>query len=816
MKVLKFGGTSVKNAENISKAIAIIKEKKNDDAVLTVVSAFGGVTNLLIEAGTKAAKGDDTYTSIVTEIETRHIETIKTLITSDKQTTVINEVQTKLKNLSDLLNGIFLIKEFSPRSFDIVVSFGERLSAYIISEVLIEQKMNAAFLDAREVIKTDKNFGSAKVNFDITNKNIVAKVGKGDTLFIATGFIGSTTDNETTTIGRGGSDYSAAIFAAALDASILEIWTDVDGMMTADPRKVRRAYPMKNLTYSEAMELSHFGAKVLEPRTVIPAMGKNIPVHIKNTFNPEAPGTLITAESQDETQRVQGISSIDEISLITVQGSGMIGEVGISMRLFQAIAKDNINVILITQGSSEHSITFAVSPSDAEKAKVLLEEEFQVELQVGFIEEIIVENDLTVIAAVGENMKNIPGLAGKFFNTLGKNGINVAAIAQGASELNISVVISADDKYKAINSLHETFFLSEVKTLNVFVVGTGVIGGELLNQIEAQNETLKKKNATDVRVVGITNVDGTLIEEKGINLATWKDDMKAKGAPSDLDAFVEKIKELNLRNSVFVDNTGSYDVAGKYEELLAKAVSVVTPNKVANASDYERYSGIHKIATKSGARFLYETNVGAGLPIINTLKDLVKSGDEILKIEAILSGSLNYIFSNISSTKDFASTVKDARELGYTEPDPKLDLAGMDVARKILILSREIGQKINLTDVDIENCLTPESQKTNTVEELWETLEKYDNPVFEEKIKQAEADGKRLKYIATYENGISKTEVKAVGPEHPFYNIKGSDNIISFTTARYKTQPLIVIGPGAGAQVTAAGVFADIIRIVNY
>lgn len=816
MKVLKFGGTSVKNAENISKAIAIIKEKADGDSVLTVVSAFGGVTNLLIEAGEKAAKGDVAYTTIVAEIETRHIETIKTLITSSKQDQVIGEVKETVKSLSDLLHGIFLIKEFSPRSYDMVVSFGERLSAFIISEALIEQNIRAAYLDARQVIKTDKNFGAAIVNFPVTNKNIVEKVGNGDILFIATGFIGSTLDNETTTIGRGGSDYSGAIFAAALDASILEIWTDVDGMMTADPRKVKKAYPVKNLSYSEAMELSHFGAKVLEPRTVIPAMGKNIPIHIKNTFNPEAEGTLITAVSKDTSHRVQGISSIDDISLITVQGSGMIGEVGISMRLFQAIAKDKINVILITQGSSEHSITFAVSPTDAMKAKALLDEEFQVELQVGLIDDIEVENNLTVIAAVGENMKNIPGISGKFFNTLGKNGINVSAIAQGASELNISVVISGSDKTKAINALHETFFLSNVKTLNVFIVGTGTIGGELLNQIEAQNEILIKNNTTDVRVVGIMNVDGYLIEEKGIDLHSWSENIKLKGEPANLDGFVAKIKELNLRNSVFVDNTGSYDVAGKYEELLAKAVSVVTPNKVANASDFKRYSEIHKIATKSGARFLYETNVGAGLPIINTLKDLVKSGDEILKIEAILSGSLNYIFSNISSSKDFASTVKDARKLGYTEPDPKLDLSGMDVARKILILSREIGREINLSDVTIENCLTKESQATDTIDALWETLEKYDNPVFEEKIKTAEAEGKRLKYIATYENGQSKTEVKAVGPEHPFYNIKGSDNIISFTTARYKTQPLIVIGPGAGAEVTAAGVFADIIRIVNY
>ncbi|MBK8806445.1 MAG: bifunctional aspartate kinase/homoserine dehydrogenase I [Bacteroidales bacterium] len=816
MKVLKFGGTSVKNAENISKVIAIVKEKLQADTVLTVVSAFGGVTNLLIEAGEKAAKGDCTYTALITEIEVRHTEAIKTLIQSSKQDQVLNEVKASIKSLTDLLHGIFLIREFSPRSYDMVASFGERLSAYIISEAFVEQGIRAAYLDARDVVKTDNNFGAAKVQFEITNKKIKEKVGDGSILYIATGFIGSTADNETATIGRGGSDYSGAIFAAALDASILEIWTDVDGMMTADPRKVKRAYPVKNLTYSEAMELSHFGAKVLEPRTVIPAMGKNIPVHIKNTFNPQSDGTLITADNRDFTQKVQGISSIDEVSLITVQGSGMIGEVGISMRLFQAIANNKINVILITQGSSEHSITFAVLPKDAQKAKELLEEEFKIELQVALIDAILVEKNLAVIAIVGENMKKIPGVSGKLFNTLGKNGINVSAIAQGASELNISIVISAADRNKALNALHETFFLSDLRTLNVFVVGTGTIGNELLNQIKAQRDILIEKNNIDVRVVGISNIDGFLIDDEGIDLSNWEKELKAKAQKPDLNSYIEKIKELNLRNSVFVDNTASYDVAAKYEELLAVAVSIVTPNKIANASEFTKYKSIHKTATQSGARFLYETNVGAGLPVISTLKDLINSGDQILKIEAILSGSLNFIFSNISTTNDFATTVKKARELGFTEPDPKIDLSGMDVARKILILSREIGLPFNLEDIQVENCLSQDSQKTNTVDELWKTLESSDNKEYAQKIAQAESNGKRLKYIACYENGKARTEIRALDNTHPFYNVTGSDNIISFTTARYKKQPLIVIGPGAGAEVTAAGIFADIIRIVNY
>jgi len=816
MKVLKFGGTSVMNAENINKTIAIVKQNLEQEKLLVVVSALGGITNLLIEASTKAASGDTTYTTIIDKIISAHHTVIDNLLTGTNKEESLAHVNDRLEKFKNILFGISLIKELSPRSLDIVSSFGERLSAFIISKAMNEQGVNAEYLDARSVIKTDKTFGAAKVNFKKTDALIVEKVTKADKTFIATGFIASTDDDETITLGRGGSDYSAAIFAQALDASILEIWTDVDGMMTSDPRKVKKAYPIAHITYAEAMELSHFGAKVLEPRTVIPAMAKEIPVIIKNTFNPSAKGTLITKTNPKSANKVQGISSIDEISLITVQGSGMIGEAGISMRLFQAIAKEAINVILITQGSSEHSITFAVSPNDSKKAEELLVHEFEFEIRVGLIEAIKVENELSIIAAVGEKMQNIPGVSGRFFNALGVNGINVHAIAQGASELNISVVISASDKIKALNALHESFFLSNTQTINVFAVGTGVIGGELLNQIEAQYETLIEKNNIDVKVVGISNIDGYLINEEGIDLSNWNNAIKESGKTPNLDAFVNEIKELNLRNSVFVDNTASYDVASKYEELLEKSVSVVTPNKVANASDYSRYEKIHKICAESGARFYYETNVGAGLPVISTLKDLIKSGDEIIRIEAIASGSLNYIFSNCSQENDFFTTVKKAKELGYTEPDPKLDLAGTDVARKILILSREIGLKINLEDVNIENCLSPESQKTETVEQLWETLEKYDNPVYKAKLAEASAAGKRLKYIATYENGETKTEIKAIDNSHPFYNITGSDNIISFTTARYRTQPLIVIGPGAGAEVTAAGVFADIIRIANF
>ncbi|MDA3882939.1 MAG: bifunctional aspartate kinase/homoserine dehydrogenase I [Bacteroidales bacterium] len=816
MKILKFGGTSVQNAVNISKTISIISEKLQDDTIAVVVSAFGGITNKLIEAGNLAAESNISYKETITEISTIHQNVIQTLLSGERKSKSLEYVDDLIKNLHNILHGLYLIRELSPRSLDLISSYGERLSAFIIAQALQEKQIKADYLDAQEVIKTDKTFGAAKINFDVTQKNIRKAIGDGSTTYIVTGFIASTADNETITLGRGGSDYSAAVFAQALKAEILEIWTDVDGMMTADPRKVKKAYPLAQVTYAEAMELSHFGAKVLEPRTVIPAMAENIPVIIKNTFNPTAPGTYISNTNQNPEHRVQGISSIDDVSLITVQGSGMIGEAGISMRLFKAIAKGNINVILITQGSSEHSITFAVSPQEAHNAKKLLEDEFEGELETKLIETIRIKDNLSVIAAVGENMKNIPGVSGRFFNALGLNGINVHAIAQGASELNISVVVCNTNTNKALNALHEAFFLSNDQTLNVFIVGTGVIGNELINQIAAQHTTLIAKSNIDVKVIGISNIDGYIIDEDGLDISNWSEIMTTQGAKPDLDIFVNTIKELNLRNSVFVDNTGSYDVASKYEELLEKSVSIVTPNKIANASDYKRYENIHKIAAETGARFYYETNVGAGLPVINTLKDLIKSGDEILKIEAILSGSLNYIFSNCNESHDFASVVKEARDKGFTEPDPKLDLSGLDVARKILILSREIGCEFNLDDIQIENCLSPESQKTKTVDELWETLEKFDNSVYEKKIKEASSNNKRLKYIATYENGKAKTEIKAIDPTHPFYNITGSDNIISFTTARYRTQPLIVIGPGAGAEVTAAGVFADIIRIVNF
>ncbi len=816
MKVLKFGGTSVQNSENIRKVINIVKNRREDTG-LVVLSAFGGITQELIDTCLDAAKGNNQYLSLFADIEARHFEIIKELISEDNQQTIISQANQLLDELKGLLKGIFLLRELSPRSKDLILSFGERLSAMIICHAFNDRGIEAEYLDSREVIITDKNFTYASVNFEVTEDKIKRHFKGKKKLQVATGFIASSSDKETTTLGRGGSDYSAAIFSAALDAELLEIWTDVDGMMTADPRLVKKAFLIENISYPEALELSHFGSKVIQPQSILPALGKKIPIRIKNTFNPDCEGTLISEHTSDNgTRLIRGISSIDDVSLVTIEGSGLVGVVGIASRLFQAISKKSINVILITQGSSEHSITFAVRCQDAWTAKELIEEEFKAEIKLNLVEPVKIENDLTIIAVVGENMKNRAGISARLFTAVGRNGISVIATAQGASELNISLVIQSLNAKKALNAIHEDFFLSDTKSINLFIVGTGTIGGTLLDQIASQRKNLAENFSIEINIAGIANQDYDLLREQGIEPNNWRTILERDGKPVNILNFVRRIKDLNLRNSIFVDNTASPDIAAVYEELLNANVSVVTPNKIANASKYDTYKKIQTAAGRYGVRFLYETNVGAGLPIINTLQDLLNSGDKIIRIEAILSGSLNYIFSTFSDTKNFYETVKEAKELGFTEPDPRQDLSGMDVARKILILGREAGLNINLEDVVVESCMSEESEKAGTLDEYWESLKKVDNEIFENKRLNAEKTGKRLKYIATFKNNNASTAIKEVGPEHPFYNILGSNNIISFTTERYKNNPLIVIGPGAGAEVTAAGIFADIIRIVNF
>ncbi|HEX9934011.1 MAG TPA: bifunctional aspartate kinase/homoserine dehydrogenase I, partial [bacterium] len=628
-----------------------------------------------------------------------------------------------------------------------------------------------------------------------------------------TGFIGSTEKNETTTLGRGGSDYTAALIGAALDAKEVEIWTDVDGFMTADPRKVKNVFSIESLSYEEAMELSHFGAKVVYPLALQPTSSLSIPIKVKNTFHPEFKGTVV-GKKTPSAFLITGISSIDQIALLRVEGSGLIGVAGISARLFNALAKNRISVILISQASSEHSICLAVTPQAAESAQEAIEEEFRLEIQAGQVDPVVIERNLSIVAVVGENMRKTPGISGRLFQALGKNGVNVVAIAQGSSELNISVVIPQSDESKALNALHEAFFLSQTKTLNLYLLGTGLIGGTLLKQMQRQGKILPRTSDLEIKLIGLGNVDKMVFTEEGIPLAAWRNALE-KGGPIHLNRFVDKLKELNLPNSVFVDCTGSGDVVGLYEDIFRANISVVTPNKIANSGRYALYKQLKDCATRHGVKFLYETNVGAGLPVINTLNDLLASGDRILKIEAVLSGTLSYIFNTVSKEKSFSDVVMEARTRGLSEPDPRTDLTGLDVARKILILSREIGLTLEPEDVVLEPILSEACIKAEDLDAFFKQLE-HEDAAFERKRAAVERKNQRLRYVATLENGKAFVSLKTVDPEEPFYSLSGSDNMIVFTTERYRDRPLVVKGPGAGAEVTAAGVFADILRIANY
>lgn len=816
MKILKFGGTSVGSAESIRTVVEILlqnKKNKNDFAV--VFSAMSGITNHLVEAGKKASESNDQYISILKTIEQKHITVVKSLIDVKQQSKVIANIKMLINELEDLLHGVFLLKELSLRTQDLVLSFGERLSAYIIAEYMKAKGIAAEFTDARNLIQTDNRFGFGRVNFKVTNKRIKDHFKSAKAVQVVTGFIASTDKKETTTLGRGGSDYTASIIAAAIGAGEIEIWTDVDGVMTADPKKVKRAFTLSGISYQEAMEMSHFGAKVIYPPTLQPAFAKKIPIWIKNTFNAENPGTLISEKTKANDFMIKGISSIENISLINLQGSGMVGVPGVSSRLFGTLARGGINVILITQASSEHSICFVVDPKDAERAKESIEEEFSVEMNSGKIDKVIINNNLSIVAIIGENMKNTPGISGKMFSGLGKNGINVVAIAQGSSELNLSVVINTVDLSKALNALHEAFFLSDTQSINLFVVGIGLIGGTLLNQIQKTSSYLLKEKNLKINVVGVSNSKKMLIDREGLSLSNWKEKLEDKGAKAKLGDFVKEMNSLNLQNSVFVDCTSSKDVILHYEDILSSSISVVTPNKLANSGKYEDYVKLQRTAFRHRVKFLYETNVGAGLPVINTLKDLKYSGDKILRIEGILSGTLSYIFNTFKGDKKFSEVVKEAKEKGFTEPDPRDDLNGMDVARKILILAREAEAPLEFNDVVVENILPESCRKAKTVDAFFKELEK-NNDVFSKKRDEADKKGKVLRFIAKYEKGKATVGLEAVDASHPFYSLSGSDNMISFTTERYKERPLVIKGPGAGAEVTAAGVFAEIISISNY
>jgi bifunctional aspartokinase / homoserine dehydrogenase 1 len=815
MKVLKFGGSSVANPERIKSVIDILLLYIQQEKITVVFSAFGGVTDSLIQLSTMALAGDVGYKTQLEQLEKKHLDAVRELVDIQKQSSIIAQVKFTINELEDVLHGIFLVKERTLRSLDYIMSFGERLSAYIISEAISGRNIKTEFLDARTVVRTDSNFGYAKIDFKTTHQLIQDHFKKHTDLQVITGFIGSSASGVTTTIGRSGSDYTAAIFASALDATSLEIWTDVDGMMTADPRKVKKAFTVKEMTYEEAMELSHFGAKVIFPATMQPAMGKKIPIWIKNTFNPTFPGSVISANANGKTLIIKGVSSMGNISLFNVQGSGLQGVVGVSMRLFGTLAKEKINVILISQASSEHSICFAIESNFSAQAKAAIEKEFHYEVLSGEMDRIVMENDLAIVAIVGEGMKHNPGTSGRMFTALGKAGVNVHAIAQGSSELNISVVIRQADTSKALNVLHEAFFLSDRKVLNVFLVGTGLIGKELVKMIDQQFAKLATQNHLEINLVGIANSKKMLFNADGIKLAQAVDAMIKEGEPMSLSAYYEKMESLNLSNSIFVDCTSSEEVAGFYDRILSANISIVTPNKKANSGSLERYKKLKSTTAKRGVKFLYETNVGAGLPVINTLNDLLISGDKAIRIEAVLSGTLNFIFSSFVEGKQFSEVVKEAKEKGFTEPDPRDDLNGMDVARKALILAREIGLDLELKDIEIENLVPEKCRGEMKVDEFFNKLSSF-NSDFDKLRDHAQHKNEKLRYMAILEGGKAKVSLASVGASHPFYSLAGSDNIILLTTERYKERPMVIRGPGAGAEVTAAGVFADVIRIGNY
>jgi bifunctional aspartokinase / homoserine dehydrogenase 1 len=815
MNVIKFGGTSVANAENISLAINIVKQKKEKEPVVVIVSALGGVTDLLLSAAINASEKDDSYKTVLQTLETRHLDTVKSLVPVAGQSAVLSHVKRELNRLETLLDGCFLLGELSERTKDLILSFGEILSSYIISEVLKAQGENAVLADSRELIKTNSRYGKAVVNFALTDK-IIFDYFEHCTAAITVmpGFIAQSEDGHTTTLGRGGSDYTAAIVAAALGVPSLEIWTDVNGIYTANPKIVKQAEPIPYITFEEAMELSHFGAKVLYAPTIQPILNKDITLHIKNTFDPEAFGSIVSKVPEVKSENpIRGISNVDDITLITLEGTGMVGVAGFSKRLFEVISKENVNVIFITQASSEHSICLGIADSEAKKAEAAINSEFGFEIQQGKIYPAIVENGLSIIAVVGENMKNYQGLSGRMFSTLGKNNINIRAIAQGASERNISAVIDSRDVKKALNTLHETFFEDATVQLNLFVMGVGNVGEKFLDQIQSQYNYLKEHLRINVRIAGLANSRKMYFEEDGIDLANWKE-LLPHGETSDADAFFQRIKDLNLRNSIFVDNTANHDVADTYARFLKNSIAVVTCNKVACSSEYSNYKHLKTLSRQYNAPFLFETNVGAGLPIIDTLKNLVASGDRIHKIQAVLSGSLNFIFNNFDEEHTFHDVVKQAMAEGYTEPDPKIDLSGVDVKRKLVILIRESGYEMEIDEIETRSFLPDECMATTTNEEFLQSLIDHADH-FNNLYKQAKAQYSKLKVVASFKGGKANVSLQFIPQSHPFYNLEGKDNIVLFHTERYADQPLIIKGAGAGAAVTASGIFADVIRIGN-
>ena len=809
MKVMKFGGTSVGSPSSILKVKSIVEAVS--EPVIIVVSALGGITDKLIKASKMAAAGDASYEKDFREIVYRHVEMVKEVIPEgEAQVRIQRQVGDLLNELKDIFQGIYLIKDLSQKTSDTIVSYGERLSSIIAAELT-----GAVWMDSRNFIKTEKKHSKHVLDTELTNRLVREAFTEMPHRVLVPGFI--STDKMTgdvTNLGRGGSDYTAAVLAAALGAEALEIWTDVDGFMTADPRVISTAYTINELSYVEATELCNFGAKVVYPPTIYPVCHKNIPIFIKNTFNPEGIGTVIRQQVSDpQCKAIKGISSINDTSLITVQGLGMVGVIGVNYRIFKALAKNGISVFLVSQASSENSTSIGVRNADADLACEVLNEEFAKEIEMGEISPILAEKDLATVAIVGENMKHTPGIAGKLFGTLGRNGINVIACAQGASETNISFVIETKSLRKSLNVIHDSFFLSEYQVLNLFICGIGTVGGSLIEQIYSQRQKLMHENGLQLNVVGIADAKRALFSREGIDLADYRNKLAQEGKANSLETLRDEIIRMNIFNSVFVDCTASAAVASLYKDLLLHNVSVVAANKIAASSAYENYRELKQIARQRGVKYLFETNVGAGLPIINTINDLIHSGDKILKIEAVLSGTLNFIFNKISADVPFSKTIRMAQEQRYSEPDPRIDLSGKDVIRKLVILAREAGYRLEQEEVE-KHLFVPDDFFEGSLDDFWQKVPALDED-FEKRRKVLEAENKHWRFVAKLENGKASVGLQEVGMNHPFYGLEGSNNIILLTSERYNEYPMMIQGYGAGASVTAAGVFADIMSIAN-
>jgi len=810
MKVLKFGGTSVGSVENILSVKKIVEAV--EEPVIVVVSALEGITDQLLNTSKIASKGDPAYQIELDKIMERHLNLIKGVVPELEQSKVIQHTMMMLDELENILRGVSLIKDLSQKTSDAIVSYGERLSSYIISNVIKDVKL----YDSRGFIKTVSQFTKHIVDFETTNRLIQETFETRPKVALVPGFISSSKQNgDITNLGRGGSDYTASILAAALNASILEIWTDVDGFMTADPKAISSAYVIDRLSFIEAMELCNFGAKVIYPPTIYPVYHQNIPIRIRNTFNPNAPGTYISKERDYSKNKatIKGISSIDNTCLVTVQGLGMVGVIGVNKRIFKVLADNGISVFLVSQASSENNTTFAIKNEEADLAEKVLNEEFAPERAQGEINDMMIKKDLATVAIVGEFMINTPGTAGKLFNTLGRAGISVIACAQGASEVNISFVIKRKYLRKALNSIHDSFFLSEYKMLNLFVVGIGTVGGHLLEQIKHQQTKLIKQFGVKLNVVGIVDINKMLMRREGLDLNTCIQDLYTSGTDSSIECIKDEIIKMNIFNSVFIDCTASKEIAGLYETLLNNNISVVAANKIAASSSYKNYAILKETARKRGIKFLFETNVGAGLPIINTMNSLINSGDNIFKLEAVLSGTLNFIFNTISKDIPFSKAIKMAVDAKYAEPDPRIDLSGTDVLRKLVILAREAGCEIEQSDVKT-NPIIPQKYFEGSLDDFWEKIPEMDAE-FEEKRKELAAKEKRFRFVASMHNGVCQVGLMEVDSRHPFYELEGSNNIIMISTERYHDYPMIIKGYGAGAEVTAAGVFADIISVAN-